>query len=194
VTKSLPVHEQIIADALEIFHNHPIHDQVAVDILIDRDDQDILVDCSRFLQEKMKTSGLFAEIGMDKVVGLIPEVAQQVMQQLPYLFSREELDNMIAPRLQTAAIRQRLQDMIAGMTGLEGIGQNASLASAPLGLKDLVLARLIHLAPSHDAKMYKGNLISKDGRHLLVVGRPANSGANTAAAQQIAERFSTAGR
>jgi uncharacterized protein len=194
VTKSLPAHEQIIADALEIFHNHPIHDQVAVDIQIDRDDQDILVDCSRFLQEQMKASGLFEEIGMDKIVSLIPELAQHVVHQFPFLFSPEELDSKVAPRLQSGAIRQRLQEMIAGMTGLEGIGQNASLASDPLGLKDLVLARLIHLAPSHDAKIYKGNLISKDGRHLLVTGRPAKSGSNTAAARQIAELFSTAER
>jgi len=31
IVKSLPNHEQVIVDALEIFDNHPIHDQVAVD-------------------------------------------------------------------------------------------------------------------------------------------------------------------
>ena len=194
VTKSLPANEPIIADALEIFHNHPIHDQVAVDIMIDRDAPDILVESTTFLQEKMRASGLFAEIGMGEVVRLIPEVAQQIVHQLPLLFSQEELDSKVAPRLQSGAIRQRLQEMITGMTGLEGIGQTASLATDPLGLKDLVLARLIHLAPSHNAKIYKENLISEDGRHLLLVARPANSGSNTAAARQIADLFSTADR
>ena len=56
------------------------------------------------------------------------------------------------------------------------------------------MARLIHLAPSHNAKIYKENLISEDGKHLLLVARPANSGSNTAAARQIADLFSTADR
>ena len=32
IVRSLPAKEQVITDALNIFHNHPIHDQVAVDI------------------------------------------------------------------------------------------------------------------------------------------------------------------
>jgi uncharacterized protein len=194
VTKSLPAHEQVITDALEIFHNHPIHDQVAVDIMIDRDAPDILVDCKTFLQQKMHTSGMFTEIGMGEVVKIIPEIAKQIVHQLPLLFSREELDNKVAPRLQSYAIRQRLNEMVAGMAGLEGIGQTSYIASDPLGLKDLVLARLIHLAPSQNATIYKESLISKDGRHLLLIARPAKTGSNTAAARQIADLFNMADR
>ena len=36
IVRSLPGKEPVITDALTIFHNHPIHDQVAVDIAIDR--------------------------------------------------------------------------------------------------------------------------------------------------------------
>ena len=194
VTKSLPAHEQIIVDALDIFKNHPIHDQVAVDIMIDREAPDTLVECASFLQEKMRASGLFEEIGMGEVVSVIPEIARQVVNQLPLLFSQEELEKKVAPRLQDEAIRQRLQTVMAGMSSLEGIGQSFSLAIDPLGLKDLVLSRLINLAPSNNARIYKGNLISEDGRHLLLIARPAKSGSNTAAAQQIADLFSTAGR
>ncbi len=194
VTKSLPAHEQIIADALEIFHNHPIHDQVAVDIMIDRNSPDTLVDCSTFLQKRMQASGLFAEIGMDELVRLIPEVAHQVMHHLPLLFSRRELEREIAPRLQSAAVHRRLKQMIIDMSGLEGIGRTASIAADPLGLKDLVLARLRDLAPSHKATLYKGNLISRDGRHLLLTARPAKSGSNTAAARRIADLFTSADR
>ena len=192
VTKSLPAHEQVIADALEIFKNHPIHDQVAVDIRIDREAPDTLVDCASFLQDRMRASGLFEEIGVGEIVSILPEIARHAVHRLPLLFSQDELEKQVAPRLQDEAIRQRLQAAVSGMTSLEGIGQSFFLPLDPLGLKDLVLARMINLAPSNNAGIYKGNLISKDGRHLLLIARPAKSGSNTAAARQIADLFSTA--
>ncbi len=194
VSKSLPRHDKVIADALEIFANHPIHDQVAVDVAIDRNAPDVLVACSKLLQVKMAKSGLFAEIGMVNTAGMIPEVAQQVAHHLPNLFSRRELEQSVAPRLTHEAIREHLKDMVAKMASLEGIGQASFVGVDPLGLKDLVLARLIHLAPSYKARIYKQNLISKDGRHLLLMARPVKAGSNTAAAKQIADLFAAAGR
>ena len=189
VTKSLPRHDRIVSDALKIFSNHPIHDQVAVDIMIDRDDPDVLVNCSAFLRKKMQASGLFAEIGMGEVAQLLPEVARQAAHNLPYLFSKEELENEVAPRLQSDAVSRRLKDIITGMSSLEGMGRSATLALDPLRLEDLVLARLIHLAPSHNARIYKENLISKNGRHLLLTARPITAGSNTAAAIRITNLF-----
>jgi predicted exporter/trans-aconitate methyltransferase len=193
VSKSLPRHDKVIADALEIFANHPIHDQVAIDVAIDRSSPDVLVACSKLLQEKMAKSGLFAEIGMGNTAGMIPEVARQVAHHLPYLFSHQELEQSVAPRLTSEAIRERLADTVAKMASLEGIGQTSYIGIDPLGLKNLVLARLIHLAPSHKAKIYKENLISKDGKHLLLTARPVKAGSNTAAARRIAELFTAAG-
>lgn len=189
VVKSLPAHEQVISDALEIFDNHPIHDQVAVDIMIDTDAPDILVDCGEFLQDRMRKSGLFTEVGMSEVSALIPELATQIVGELPLLFSREELENKIAPRLQSSAIHQRFLELMEGMGSLEGIGQASFIGSDPLAFKDLVLAKLIQLAPSPNATMYRGNLISQDGRHLLITGRPATASTDTASARKLTELF-----
>ena len=194
VTKSLPAHEQVIADALEIFRNHPIHDQVAIDISIDKDAPDILVACSTLLQERMQASGLFTEVGMGNVGALIPQLAHQVVAQLPLLFSQEELETQVAPRLQAGAIRQRLQEQVQSMSSLEGIGQAAFISADPLGLKDPILAKLLHLAPSSQATIYKGNLLSQDKRHLLLTGTPKIAGSDTATARQLAALFAAAGR
>lgn len=193
VTKLLPAHDRVIADALDIFRNHPIHDQVAIDIMIDKNDPDILVDCSRILREKMRASGLFSEIGIGNIIGLIPEVQQEAVRHLPLLFSRQELEDAVAPRLEGSAIRRHLQETVTNIAGLTGIGRIATIARDPLGLSDLVLARLGNLAPSHKARIYKGCLISKDGRHLLLIARPLKAGSNTAAARRIAALFATAG-
>jgi len=193
IVKTLPTHEQVIADALEIFRNHPIHDQVAVDVTIDRKAPEILVACGERLQESMRASGLFAEVGGSDAGALVPELAHRVARSLPLLFSREELDESIAPRLQENAIRQRLQSVMEGLSGLDSIGQAAFLGVDPLGFKDQVLAKLIHLAPSQQATFYKGHLLSRDSRHLLVTARPLSAGTDGEAARKLADFFADAG-
>jgi len=194
IVKTLPAHEQVITDALEIFRNHPIHDQVAVDVTIDRKAPEILAACGERLQESMRASGLFAEVGANDAGALVPELAQRIAGSLPLLFTHEELTETIAPRLQENAIRQRLQTVMEGMSGLDGIGQAAFLGVDPLGFKDPVLANLIHLAPSQQATLFKGHLLSQDGRHLLVTARPVAAGTDGEAARKLADFFATAGR
>ena len=193
IIKTLPAHEQVIADALEIFRNHPIHDQVAVDVTIDRTAPEILVACGEHLQETMRASGLFAEVGGDDVSALVPELAHRIAAELPLLFSGEELAETIAPRLQESAIRQRLKNAMENLAGLDGIGQAAFLGLDPLGLKDLVLAKLIHLAPSQQATFFRGHLLSPDGRHLLVTARPTTAGTDGEAARKLEDFFTKAG-
>lgn len=194
IVKTLPAHEQVIADALEIFRNHPIHDQVAVDVTIDRKAPEILVACGERLQAAMRASGLFAEVGGNDAGALVPELAHRVAGSLPLLFTREELTEIIAPRLEENAIRQRLQHVMEGLSGLDGIGQAAFLSVDPLGFKDLVLAKLIHLAPSQQATFFKGHLLSQDGRHLLVTARPLTAGTDGEAARKLTDFFAQAGR
>ena len=43
-------------------------------------------------------------------------------------------------------------------------------------MKDIVLGKLLRLAPTQTARVYKGQLISGDGRHLLVMATPIASG------------------
>lgn len=193
IVRSLPAKEQVISDALTIFHNHPIHDQVAVDIAIDRPSPDTLVECSQWLQERMRASGLFAEVGMDDVGALLPDLARQVVRGLPLLFSRQQLEELVAPRLAPEAIRQRLQAQVQGLRGLEGVGQAGFLGLDPLGFRELVLVRLIDLAPTSHASFYKGQLLSEDGRHLLLVARPKVAGSDSANARRLTDFFADAG-
>ena len=77
VIKSLPADEKVIADALTIFAHHPVHDQLAVDIMIDREDPDLLVEIGEQLERKMEESGLFARVGTDAPAELLPPLALQ---------------------------------------------------------------------------------------------------------------------
>ena len=77
---------------------------------------------------------------------------------------------------------------------MEGIGQAEFIALDPLGLKDLVLARLAPLAPSLNAGFFRGALLSADGRHLLVTARPLAAGTDTGSARKIAELIAESSR
>ncbi len=192
IVRSLPTEERIIGDGLEIFRNHPIHDQIAIDIVINRDDPDLLVECGAFLEQQLLASGLFSVVGIKETGNLIPDLALHVVKNLPLLYSERDLEQHILPLLQGDTVYQRLGDIVDNLGSLEGIGQAQFIETDPLGLKDSVLARMAPLAPSLDSRFYKGSLISADGRHLLVTAKPISSGTNTKAAGAIAQRIAMA--
>ncbi|MBW6520335.1 MAG: MMPL family transporter [Desulfoarculaceae bacterium] len=191
VVRSLPADNMVVSDALEIFHNHPIHDQIAIDIMVDRDTPDILVESAVFFEEKLQASGLFAEVGTSQVGTQIPELALHIATNLPLFFSQTELEQEIAPRLTKERIQQRLHDVLQKLGSLEGIGQSEFLSTDPLGLMEPVMARMAMLAPSPELNMYKGHLLSADKRHLLVTARPSTAGTDTASARQISTLLTT---
>ncbi len=188
VVRSLPAGERVVADALEIFTHHPIHDQVAVDISLNRDDPDTLVECATFLEEKMKDSGLFAQVGTDAMGELIPRLAVHVAGNLPLLFSADDLQKVV-PLLDSGRVKERMGKLYKDLGSLEGVGQAGFIAMDPLGLKDLIMAKMALLAPSMNARLYRGSLLSGDGRHLLVTARPLVAGTNTASARSLSLFF-----
>ncbi len=187
IVRSLPSDEKIISDALDIFRNHPIHDQIAVDITLNTDDPDILVACGKHTEERLRSSKLFAEVGNNKISSLIPDLALHVATNLPILFSEQELKEKIAPRLEKKFIDQRLHDILQKLSSLEGIGQSRFIAADPLGFMEPIMAKMAMLAPLADTSIHQGFIFSPDNRHLLVTARPVTAGTNTASAKQISD-------
>ncbi len=195
VVRSLPAGDKVIADGLEIFAHHPIHDQIAIDVMLDgKKDPDTLVAVGALLEKKLVESGLFARVGTAAMSELLPDLALYVARNLPLLFSEQELVHKVAPLLTAEKIASRIEQLYAELNSMEGIGQAEFIALDPLGLKDLVLARLAPLAPSSSAAFFRGALLSADGRHLLVTARPLAAGTDTGSARQIAELLATSSR
>ena len=71
------------------------------------------------------------------------------------------------------------------MQNLEGIGQAAIIARDPLGLRNLILAKMAQILPSSDATLYRGHLLSKDGAHLLTMAELAGSATDSAYVRAI---------
>ncbi len=185
ITRFLPRNEPVLADASAIFKHHPMRDQVAVDLYLAKEDRELLLRCGRQTEAMLKESGLFKSVGLESFQSLMPALIEHVLANLPVLFSESELKDRIAERTRPEALENRLQEMRKALYGLDGIGRASHMERDPLGLSDLVLARLASLAPTMDAQIHRGKLLSADGRHLLVLARPAFSGTDTAFAKKL---------
>jgi predicted exporter/SAM-dependent methyltransferase len=186
---SLPSGDRVIQDGLAVFTHHPIHDQIALDLAVEPVDSETLLACGRFVRKELAASGLFAEVGMEEMGDLFPDLALYMARHLPWLFSEQELINQVLPRLNEEWIGKRMHALARDMATMEGIGQARFIGPDPLGLKDLVLARMAPLAPALHPRFVQGFLLSGDGRHLLLTARPRASGTNTAAARRLDRMF-----
>ncbi len=189
VVRSLPAGETIIQDGLEIFQNHPIHEQMGIDIQLDQENPELLVQCGDFVEEKLLQSKLFTAVGTKEVSTLIPDIALLVVDNLPFLFSKEELEQDIAPRLEQQFIDQYLKKQLVKLGNLEGIGQARFIAEDPLGFMEPVMAKMALMAPFKNSKMYKSHLLSSDNLHLMIIARPNSTGTDTGGARKLSDLF-----
>lgn len=185
VVRSLPSDSKVVSDALQIFKQHPFHDQIAIDIAIENGDRDDLVACAELLEKDLQKSGLFSQVGVKDTGELIGAIAVHVSRHLPLLFSKDELQKNVLPLLEEQQIQERIHALFESLSSMEGIGQARLAAQDPLGLKDLVLAKMAPLAPTLEPTFYKNFLFSKNGKHLLLTARPVASGTDTASARKI---------
>ena len=187
----LPRGDSVVDDALLVFQHHPIQDRLIVDIGLQEENPDLLVACGRRVEEHLRRSKLFKAVGLEEFQSLVPDLAFHVVEQMPVLFSAEDLGNRVAPLLDSQAVLRKLSAVQTSLLNLEGIGQSAFISRDPLGLKDIILERLGHLAPTQSARIYKEQIVSQDGRHLLVTAESSVSSTDTAFARQVAGLMKT---
>ncbi len=185
IVASLPKNDPVVSDAAYFFDNHPILDQLIIDIGLKRADPDILVECGDLVEKKLEQSGLFRQVGTNDFRDLIMELMAHILDNLPVLFTERDLNEKISPLLEPRTIKEKLNHIYASLHSMEGIGQGQFISKDPLGLKDLAVVRLAHLAPGANIEFYKGKLISSDRKHLLVIANPIMSSTDTAFARKV---------
>jgi len=190
----LPKDDPVLSDALSFFENHSIQDQLIIDVSYQKDDLDILVECGQLVEEKLKQSGLFKNVGMQDIQNLIPALSFYILENLPVMFSANELNNTIKPLLTPKGIKKKLAQIKTQLLNLSGIGQAEFISKDPLGFKNLIMAKLAYLSPSQNVRIYKGQLISSDRKHLLVIAKTITSSIDTAFARKAAELIKTLSR
>lgn len=185
ITKSLPINDPVIADAEYVMMHHPVKDRIVIDLGVSRGDADALIGGALRVEKRLAESGLFRSVGLDEFQTIFPELITYIMENLPVLFSERDLNEKIRPLLEPAKVKETLADNYQQLLNLEGIGQGNMMAADPLGFKNLVLAKMAHLAPSHNVQIVQGHLLSADGKHLLITAEPKGSATDTEIARKI---------
>ncbi len=194
ISKYLPQSDPVIADAEHVFKNHPIQDRLIIDIGIQKENLALLLACSRFVEQKLMQSGLFKQVGIKDFQKVMPDLMAHVLNNLPVMFDETELQDKVAPLLTFEKISKVVKDHYNKLLDLEGIGRSETISKDPLTLSNTVLARLSSLAPTNNIRFQGGQLISSDGKHLLLVATPIGSGMDTALARKLSALLSTTGR
>ena len=191
IMEYLPRQDPVILDAGYFLTHHPVQNQIIMDISVSPSDPDALIQCSGFVEEKLRESGLFTQVGMGAVQAAFPVLVSHIVDHLPVLFTQEALHERVRPLLEPVRIRDRLQEIRLGLMGLENMGQAELISQDPLGLRNLVLARLSDLAPVEEMVLYKGRILSSDKKHLLLVATPRVSGTDTGFARKLTQTFNS---
>ena len=185
VLNSLPAENPVVSDATFIFTHHPLQDRVVIDIGSEKAELTDLISIAQWVESELVASGLFEQVGLSQTEQLVPELLNSVIDNLPYLFSADELASDVAPLLSASHIDQQLRSMLEQLSGMEGVGQARWFAEDPLELRYLVLKRLAGLNPVSGAGFAKGFPVSADQQHLLVLATPRGSGTDTAQSREI---------
>ena len=194
ILSSLPRHDPVLADAHRVIRHLPVQDRLVIDLECTGTDfksapgegsRDALAAAGDLIEAGLRESGLFREVGTRQMETLVPELVAHVADHLPLLFDGPELEARVAPLLAPSAVRRTLAENLRSLQGLEGIGQAGLVSRDPLGLRNLVLARMGELMPSRDAQLYRGKILSRDGRHLLITAQLAGAATDSAYTRAI---------
>jgi predicted exporter len=185
ILATLPQNDPVLADARYVLMHNPAMEKIVIDISLERQDVPLLTDCAAFVEARLRESGLFKQVGLEHMTKLMPGFLQYAAGSLPVLFSERALAETVAPLLSPDKVREVLASHLAGLSGMEGIGQAELMARDPLNLRNIVLARMARLIPVKNARFVKGQPMSSDGRHLLIIAEPAGSGTDTAFARRL---------
>jgi len=201
ITSAVPTGSVAFESARQVLARHTSLDRVVINLSLrdGRAQPDALIAAGDVVVTELEHSGLFTMVGTAAAARGITAIYADLPSQLPLLFSREELQKLVAPRLEPAALLTRLNDLAAQASDLSGIGAASRVAEDPLGLGDIALARLGDLVPTQQGRIERGHILDTEGKNLLVSAVPREVTRDTRAShaiddaiQALARRFEQA--
>jgi len=192
ITSAVPTGNVSFASARQVLARHPSLDKLVVNLSLrdGRADPDALIAAGDLVVAELERSGLFASVGTGAAARGITAIYADVPSQLPLLFSRQDLQREVAPRLEPAAISARLAALAADASDLAGIGAATRVAEDPLGLGEIALSRLGDLVPSQQGRIERGHILDVDGKNLLIAATPRDVTRDTRASHAIDDAIS----
>lgn len=187
ITSVLPQNDPVVNDARYVLKHHPALDRVYLDLALPEGsgDRELLVTRAKWVRSRLQASGLFRSVGIQGAAEGLAELYAGLPHRLPVLFTERDLTERVTPLLAPARIDATVQASRRRLLGLEGIGQADAVTRDPLELRNLVMARLARLQASDRITIFQHQLMTKDGRHLLLIAEPKGAGSNTHFARRL---------
>ncbi len=185
ILSALPHRDPLLAEAREVIRHLPIQDRLVIDLGGGGQQRAVLFAAAQHVTDRLRESALFREVGLDAIAGQFPALVEHLLAHLPMLFDAGDLERQVAPLLSPEQIRHALAEHLRRLHGMEGIGQSRWITRDPLNLHRLAMARLGEMLPGKDARFENGQLVSPDGRHILIVAALARSATDTRTAREI---------
>ncbi len=185
ILESMPHNDPVLNSARQVISHLPIQDKIFIDLEQVSDSRDKLVRAASVVTDKLNKSGLFTRVGIGDAANNFPELIAHVHNNLPSLLSAADLEQKIQPLLAPDKIREAMAQNRQNLEQLEGIGRSEMIAKDPLGFSGIILGQMSALLPANKAQFYSGQLLSADGRHVLIIARISGSGTDTAKAARI---------
>ena len=189
ITAALPQDDKVVVAAEQILTHHPVLDNIFVQISLSGSDanREDLVKAADLASDMISESGLVKMASGGGVAESYAALLDTVTQNLPRLLSEEILRDEVAERIRPGRVESLVEEGFRRLLDLGSIGQAHYFSMDPLGLRNLFLARLSPGQPFKEMDLEQGYILSRDGRHLLLIARPTRSSQDVGFARAMTE-------
>jgi len=183
----MPRSDEVTRDARVVVENNPALDRVVIDLSLPDGppDRNRLVGAAEDVTRRLRESGLFRSVGVDRFSRAMPELIATITDNLPLMFSAGELERLNEEALTREKVLEAVTRARERLLGLEGIGQAEGIEKDPLELRYQVLGRMSRLSFFQDVQFYRDHLLSGDGKHLLLLCEPAAAATDTTFSRKL---------
>ncbi len=168
----LPQRDRIVDDYKYTLKKFRQIDRVYFDVGINRDEPATLALASDDFYGRLATNNSFARVTYHIEFGSQQSVIRLLTGSLPNLFTEADAQ-ALAPMLENSAVRENLTAIRRKLSGPEGMVLKDVVASDPVGMSSLVIAKVLPLQTGFGgAHVEDGRLTSSDSRHVLLMAEP----------------------
>jgi predicted exporter len=172
-------------ESVRVLGEFGVLNTLLLDLEIPGATQDELVEAGERLAEELRRSGDFAEVHAGPSTHDLIVLGQVILPRRLYLLIDPAAE--IRRRLESARLATSLDALKTRLASPQALAMKRELLRDPLNLNSDLLASFARMAG--EIRPYRGQLLSKDGRHLLLVTTPNRPALDTEYSAALLERL-----
>src|SRR5713226_5555613 len=172
-------------EAVRLLGEFGVLNTLLLDLEVPGSTQDQLVEAGARLAEQLRGSGDFAAVQAGPSTHDFLVLGEVILPRRLYLFADPAAE--IRRRLVPARLMASLADLKKSLSSPQAFAMKREMLRDPLNLNPDLFARFAAMAG--EIRPYRGQLLSKDGRHLLLVTTPVRPALDTQFSAAMLERI-----